>query len=56
MEGVETFLQIAAEKRPHIIFTAHLGNFEMLPVAASSLGFDITALFRAPNNGSLKNS
>ncbi|MCO6050112.1 lipid A biosynthesis lauroyl acyltransferase [Mesorhizobium sp. RP14(2022)] len=50
VEGAETFLRIAAEQRPHIIFTAHLGNFEMLPVAAASLGLDVTALFRAPNN------
>ncbi|PZO77810.1 MAG: lipid A biosynthesis lauroyl acyltransferase [Mesorhizobium amorphae] len=51
VEGAEIFERIAAEKgRPHIIFTAHLGNFEMLPVAAASFGLDLTALFRPPNN------
>lgn len=48
--GVERFVQIAGENRPHIVFTAHLGNFEMLPVAAAAYGLDVTALFRPPNN------
>lgn len=48
--GIETFVKIAAEKRPHIIFTAHLGNFEMLPVAAAAYGLEVTSLFRPPNN------
>lgn len=50
VRGIETFVRIAAEKRPHIIFTGHLGNFEMLPVAAAAYGLDVTALFRPPNN------
>ena len=48
--GVDKFLKIAADKRPHIIFTGHLGCFEMLPVAAAAYRLDITALFRPPNN------
>ena len=44
------FLEIAGEDKPHILFTGHLGNFELLPVAAATFGMKITALFRPPNN------
>lgn len=36
--------------KPHIFFTAHIGNFELLPVCAATFGLQITALFRPPNN------
>jgi Kdo2-lipid IVA lauroyltransferase/acyltransferase len=49
--GVETFLRLAAEKdTPHIIFTGHLGNFELLPVAGAAFGLTVTSMFRPPNN------
>ena len=48
--GRHIFERIAAEKRPRIIFTAHLGCFELLPVAAAAFGLDLTVLFRTPNN------
>lgn len=49
--GEETFLRLAAESdRPHIIFTGHLGNFELLPVAGAAFGLSVTAMFRPPNN------
>lgn len=48
--SIERFKRIAAEERPHILFTGHLGNFELLPVAAATFGMKITALFRPPNN------
>src|SRR5690349_2864083 len=34
VRGVEHFHEIAGGKKPHILFTGHLGNFERLPVAA----------------------
>lgn len=50
-ENIPRFERIAADAaRPHILFTAHLGNFELLPVAAATFGMTITALFRPPNN------
>ncbi len=49
-ESIAHFERIAAEDRPHILFTAHLGNFELLPVAAAAFGMKVTALFRPPNN------
>ena len=48
--GEEIFLRLREDKRPHIFFTAHTGNFELLPVAAAAYGLQVTALFRAPNN------
>ena len=48
--GKDLFVRLAAEKKPHILFTAHLGNFELLPIAAAVYGLKMTALFRPPNN------
>ncbi len=48
--GGDLFVRLAAEDRPHILFTAHLGNFELLPIAAGSIGARMSALFRPPNN------
>lgn len=48
--GEELFIRLAAEKKPLILFTGHLGNFELLPIAASVHGLKVTALFRPPNN------
>jgi Kdo2-lipid IVA lauroyltransferase/acyltransferase len=50
VRGIDHFIRIAGEGRPHIVFTGHLGNFELLPVAAATFGMNITALFRPPNN------
>ncbi|HEY4191016.1 MAG TPA: lipid A biosynthesis lauroyl acyltransferase [Mesorhizobium sp.] len=50
VKGAENFQRIAGENKPHILFTGHLGNFELLPVAAATFGMKITALFRPPNN------
>lgn len=50
VEGEDIFRQLAAEKKAHIIFTGHLGNFEMLAAAGSAFGMPVTSLFRAPNN------
>ena len=48
--GAETFLRLRDSGKPHIFFTAHSGNFELLPVAAARYDLKVTALFRAPNN------
>lgn len=50
VEGADIFLRIREEKKPHIFITAHLGNFEFLPIAAATFDLDVTALFRPPNN------
>ncbi|MBN4066361.1 lipid A biosynthesis lauroyl acyltransferase [Ahrensia sp. AH-315-G08] len=48
--GVEHFLKIRDSKKPTIIFTAHTGNWEILPIAAATFDLNVTALFRPPNN------
>jgi KDO2-lipid IV(A) lauroyltransferase len=50
VRGERMFERIAAEARPTIIFTGHLGNFELLPIAGAAYGMKVTALFRPPNN------
>ncbi|MFC6488718.1 lipid A biosynthesis lauroyl acyltransferase [Nitratireductor sp. GCM10026969] len=50
VEGIEIFKRVRAEDRPHIFFTAHIGNFEFLPIAAATFGLDVSSLFRPPNN------
>ena len=50
VSGIDIFLRLREDKRPHIFFTAHLGNFEFLPIAAATFGLQLTSLFRPPNN------
>lgn len=50
VSGIEIFEKIRDENRPHIFFTAHTGNFELLPICAATFDLDVTALFRPPNN------
>ncbi len=48
--GEDLFVRLCEEKGPHILFTGHVGNFELLPIVAAAYGLKVTALFRAPNN------
>lgn len=48
--GEEIFIRLLGEKKPRIFFTGHIGNFEMLPICASTFGLEVAALFRPPNN------
>ena len=50
VSGIPLFLELRDNPRPFIVFTAHTGNFEKLPVAGSAFGLDLTVLFRPPNN------
>lgn len=50
VEGADIFSRLATETKPRIFFTAHTGNFELLPICAAAFGLEVTALFRAPNN------
>ena len=51
VEGREIFERLVLEKdRPHIFFTGHTGNFELLPICAATFDLNVTALFRPPNN------
>jgi KDO2-lipid IV(A) lauroyltransferase len=48
--GIEHFAELKALQGPAICFTAHTGNWELLPVASAAYGVNITALFRPPEN------
>ncbi|CAF26022.1 lipid A biosynthesis lauroyl acyltransferase [Bartonella quintana] len=50
VKGAEIFERLKNEKKPHIFFTAHTGNFELLPICAQSFDVNVTVLFRSPNN------
>ncbi len=50
VKGIEIFERLKGEKKPHIFFTAHTGNFELLPICAQSFDLNVTVLFRPPNN------
>ncbi len=49
-QGIELFHRIRDDGRPRIFFTAHMGNFELLPITAKHYGLKLTVLFRPPNN------
>ncbi len=48
--GADNFIKLNEEKRPAIIFTGHIANWELLPVGAKNYGLDIASLYRTPNN------
>ncbi|WP_421858406.1 lipid A biosynthesis lauroyl acyltransferase [Oricola sp.] len=48
--GHEIFDRLHGEGGSYIFFTAHTGNFELLPACAAAFGLKVTALFRPPNN------
>ena len=50
VSGIPIFLDLRDNPRPFIVFTAHSGCFELLPVAGASFGLMVTVLFRPPNN------
>ena len=50
VKNPENFHKLREDGLPAIIFTGHLGNFELLPMAAEKFGLELQSLFRAPNN------
>ncbi len=48
--GIDNFIELLNHDGPAVCFTAHTGNWEVLPVASAAYGVNITALFRPPNN------
>lgn len=48
--GIEHALRLYFEPKPHIIFSGHLGNWEILPLLGNMLGMSIDVIFRRPNN------
>nr|WP_210259295.1 lipid A biosynthesis lauroyl acyltransferase [Agrobacterium sp. a22-2] len=50
VSGIPIFMDLRDNPRPFIVFTAHTGSFELLPVAGAAFGLYVTVLFRPPNN------
>jgi Kdo2-lipid IVA lauroyltransferase/acyltransferase len=50
VDGIERFLALRDDGKPGLIFSAHLGNWELPAICAARYGLDATAVFRAPNN------
>jgi Kdo2-lipid IVA lauroyltransferase/acyltransferase len=50
IKGIENLKRFQEDGKPGIIFTAHLGNWQMITLAAQSIGFDLTQMYRPPNN------
>lgn len=48
--GVTEFLALRDDGKPAVIFSAHLGNWELLPLAAARYGLKLSVVFRPPNN------
>jgi KDO2-lipid IV(A) lauroyltransferase len=48
--GVDQFMNLRDDGKPALIFASHLGNWELLPVAAARHGLPVTVLYKPPNN------
>ena len=48
--GLEHALRLYFEPGPHIIFSGHLGNWEIMPLFGNTLGMNVDVIFRRPNN------
>lgn len=50
VDGIEHFVSLREDGKPGIIFSAHLGNWELPAICAARFDLDATAVFRAPND------
>ena len=50
VDGIEHFISLRDDGKPGIIFSAHLGNWELPAICAARYGLKATAVFRAPND------
>jgi KDO2-lipid IV(A) lauroyltransferase len=50
IKGIENLKYFQEDGKPGIIFTAHTGNWQMITLAAQSVGFDLTQMYRPANN------
>src|SRR3546814_10251781 len=48
--GAAEFISLRDYGKPALIFSAHLGNWELLPLAAGRYGLPLSVVFRPPNN------
>ncbi len=50
VSGIEHFIALKDDAKPGLIFSAHLGNWELPAICAAAYDLDTTAVFRAPND------
>lgn len=50
VEGVREVIDARETETRFIFFSAHFGNWEIATLAATQAGFDVLAIYRAPNN------
>lgn len=48
--GVEEFVRLRDDGKPALLFSAHYGNWELLPLAAARHDLPLAVLYRPPNN------
>lgn len=48
--GIEHFIALKDDCQPGLIFSTHLGNWELPAICAATYDLDTTAVFRAPND------
>nr|WP_281270134.1 lipid A biosynthesis lauroyl acyltransferase [Bosea caraganae] len=48
--GIEHFIALKDDEKPGLIFSAHLGNWELPAICAAAYDLETTAVFRAPND------
>jgi Kdo2-lipid IVA lauroyltransferase/acyltransferase len=54
VEGIEHFIALRDDEKPGLIFSAHLGNWELPAICAARYGLAATAVYRAPNNAAAR--
>ena len=50
IRGVENYVRLLTAEGPALLYTAHMGNWELLPVVASRFGIYSSVVFRRQNN------
>lgn len=50
ISGADQFMRLLEEKRPALIFTAHMGNWEVMQWTAARMGLKYAVIYRRPNN------
>lgn len=50
VQGIEHFIALKDDEKPGLIFSAHLGNWELPAICAATYDLETTAVFRAPND------
>jgi len=49
-DTIERFIKLRDDGKPAILFTGHLGNWELAGVAAAAQGLDTAVVYRPPNS------